>query len=222
MINIMYLTFPMRAQTENTTFSCKDDCTLTKHTWRWTYSAFQCLFYLYSVSLGDALTTADVQPFFAKNFLLGKKNRKFLGKGGLRHKFEWTLVRITKKLSFCPFKPWSTNFFGNFLTLIRWANCPQQIKKMNFLCNRISILLYYNVCLLSRGLSKKIDLFWPWRELGWLFIVKGPQKSALQGPFQGPFGGPWRPMRVPWTLVKDNNDHKRVPWCSEGLENVFF
>ena len=29
-------------------------------------------------------------------------------------------------------------------------------------------------------------------------------------------------MRVPWTLVKYNNDHKRVPWCSEGLKNAFF
>ena len=29
-------------------------------------------------------------------------------------------------------------------------------------------------------------------------------------------------MRVPWTLVKYNNDHKRVPWCSEGLKNESF
>ena len=53
----------MRAQTEKTTFSCKDDCTLTKDTWRWTYSALRNFFYLYSVSLGDALTTATVRPF---------------------------------------------------------------------------------------------------------------------------------------------------------------
>ena len=39
MINIIYLAWPIRAQTEKTTFSCKDDCTLTKHTGRWTYSA---------------------------------------------------------------------------------------------------------------------------------------------------------------------------------------
>ena len=38
MMNMMYAAFPMRAQTEKTTFSCKDDCTLTKHTRRWTYS----------------------------------------------------------------------------------------------------------------------------------------------------------------------------------------
>merc|ERR1719347_778288 len=30
----------------------------------WTYSALQYLFYLYLVSLGDALTTAAVRPFF--------------------------------------------------------------------------------------------------------------------------------------------------------------
>ena len=35
------MALPMRAQTEKTTFSCKDDCTLTKHTWHWTYSALQ-------------------------------------------------------------------------------------------------------------------------------------------------------------------------------------
>ena len=40
----------------------KDNCTLTKHTRRWTYSAV--FFYLYSVSLGDALTTDAVRPFF--------------------------------------------------------------------------------------------------------------------------------------------------------------
>ena len=40
MKNMMYpaLPMPMHAQTEKTTFSCKDDCILTKHTRRWTYS----------------------------------------------------------------------------------------------------------------------------------------------------------------------------------------
>ena len=37
MINIIYVALPMRAQTEKTTFLCKDDCTLMKHTRRWTY-----------------------------------------------------------------------------------------------------------------------------------------------------------------------------------------
>ena len=41
MINITYGTLHMRAQTEKTTFSCKDDCTLTKHTRWWTYSALR-------------------------------------------------------------------------------------------------------------------------------------------------------------------------------------
>ena len=39
MINIMYAALSIRVQTEKTTFSCKDDCTLTKHTGRWTYPA---------------------------------------------------------------------------------------------------------------------------------------------------------------------------------------
>ena len=38
-INIIDAALPTHAQTEKTTFSCKDDCTLTKHTQRWTYSA---------------------------------------------------------------------------------------------------------------------------------------------------------------------------------------
>ena len=66
MIDIIYAALPMGAQTEKTTFSCKDDYTLKKHTWGWTYSALQYLFYLYSVSLGDALTTAAVRPFLHK------------------------------------------------------------------------------------------------------------------------------------------------------------
>ena len=42
MINIMYTALSIRAQSEKTTFSCKDDCTLTKHTGRWTYSPRDC------------------------------------------------------------------------------------------------------------------------------------------------------------------------------------
>ena len=38
MMNIIYAALSISAQTEKTTFSCKDDCTWTKHTGRWTYS----------------------------------------------------------------------------------------------------------------------------------------------------------------------------------------
>ena len=38
-INIIYVALSIRAQTEKTTFSYKDNCTLKKHTRRWTYSA---------------------------------------------------------------------------------------------------------------------------------------------------------------------------------------
>ena len=41
MINITYAALHMRAQTKKTTFSCKDDSTLTEHTRRWTYSALR-------------------------------------------------------------------------------------------------------------------------------------------------------------------------------------
>ena len=39
MMNIIYAALSISAQTEKTTFSCKDDCTWTKHTGRWIYSA---------------------------------------------------------------------------------------------------------------------------------------------------------------------------------------
>ena len=41
MINLTYAALHMRAQTEKTTFSCKDDSTLMEPTWRWTYSALR-------------------------------------------------------------------------------------------------------------------------------------------------------------------------------------
>ena len=41
MKNIIYLALRMCMHPEKTTFSCKDDFTLTKHTWRWTYSALR-------------------------------------------------------------------------------------------------------------------------------------------------------------------------------------
>ena len=39
MINLIYVALLMCEQTEKMTFSCKDDCILTKHTRRWTYSS---------------------------------------------------------------------------------------------------------------------------------------------------------------------------------------
>ena len=74
MINIINAALPMRTQTEKTTFSCKDDYTLKKYTWGWTYSGLQYLFYLCSVSLGDALTTAAVWPFFLKRHNIRKNH----------------------------------------------------------------------------------------------------------------------------------------------------
>ena len=59
MINIMYVALSIRVQTEKTTFSCKDDCTLTKHTWRWTYSAL--LYFFSSLDL-----TATRMFYFGK------------------------------------------------------------------------------------------------------------------------------------------------------------
>ena len=50
MIN-MYTALPMCAETEKTTFLCKDDCILTKHTRRWTYSPLRLQYNLCRTSL---------------------------------------------------------------------------------------------------------------------------------------------------------------------------
>ena len=44
MIDIIYAALSILAQTEKTTFSCKDNCTLMNHTGRWTYSALRYFF----------------------------------------------------------------------------------------------------------------------------------------------------------------------------------
>ena len=49
MINIIYAALPTHAQTEKTTFSCKD-MTLTKHTRRWTYSALRYFFQFFKLN----------------------------------------------------------------------------------------------------------------------------------------------------------------------------
>ena len=46
-IDITDTALNIRAQTEKTTFSCKDDWTLTKHTRRWTYSALRYFLNIY-------------------------------------------------------------------------------------------------------------------------------------------------------------------------------
>ena len=59
MINITYAALHMRAQTEKTTFSCKDDCTLTKHTERWTYST---LWYFFKTGQNVARKCLGIMP----------------------------------------------------------------------------------------------------------------------------------------------------------------
>ena len=54
MMNMIYAALPMHAQTEKTTFSCKDNFTLTKHTWHWTYSV---LLYFFKPSLKQEIQT---------------------------------------------------------------------------------------------------------------------------------------------------------------------
>ena len=44
MMNVIYMALRMCAFTEKTTFLCKDKCTLTNHTRRWTFSALRYAF----------------------------------------------------------------------------------------------------------------------------------------------------------------------------------
>ena len=55
MMNITYAALHMCTQTEKITFSCKDDCILTKHTWRWTYSPLCLQYDLCSTSFNKRL-----------------------------------------------------------------------------------------------------------------------------------------------------------------------
>ena len=79
-INIIYAALHMRAQTEKTTFSCKDDqckdyCTLTMRTWRWTYSALRYFFILnlanFYISKAPFALFYSIQGVSKKNFTLG-------------------------------------------------------------------------------------------------------------------------------------------------------
>ena len=55
----------MRTQKEKMTFKCKDDCTLTKHTWQ-----FALFFCVYSGSLGVALMSVLYKPKIDMIFFL--------------------------------------------------------------------------------------------------------------------------------------------------------
>ena len=60
MINKTYKALPMRARTRMTTFSCKDVCTLMKHTRRWTYSALRYFSKLILILCGHVLLTTEI------------------------------------------------------------------------------------------------------------------------------------------------------------------
>ena len=107
-----------------------------------------------------------------------------------------------------------------FLRFAGFSNNPNQAggggqiacrkSKWLFFCNRMSdwpqTKLYFQVCPLSWGLSKKWSIWTlerPWRGL---YRQGSPKISLLGEKLQGPFGGQWRSMRVPGTLVKYNND----------------
>ena len=67
MINIIHEALPMFAQTEKTTFSCKDDCKWTRHTWRWAYFTLRYFSFLKPLhgfmSLAEAYSCLQVCVF---------------------------------------------------------------------------------------------------------------------------------------------------------------
>ena len=75
----------MRAQTEKTTFSCKDDCTLTNRTRRWTYSALRHFFCnkLLVLILASKPSSVKVKGIFNNPFGWLLKNKHVLSKTGL-------------------------------------------------------------------------------------------------------------------------------------------
>ena len=93
MINRMYAALPMRAQTENTTFSCKDDCTLRKHTRGWTYSAlwyFLVFFFFSFLRLSNHWLTIIFEQNSAKCGQIGSHTAK-QGQTGLNW-VKWGLM----------------------------------------------------------------------------------------------------------------------------------
>ena len=79
MINITYAALHMCAQTEKTTFSCKDDCTMIKHTRRWMYSALQYFLtpngHLGLINICIFITTYIIQTIL---FILEKEIQRYI------------------------------------------------------------------------------------------------------------------------------------------------
>ena len=87
MINIIYAALPMCAQTEKTTFSCKDDCKQTSHTRRWAYSTLWYLSFLKPLygccmSLAEAYSCLQVCVYnnFHKSFRIDLRINNFRSK----------------------------------------------------------------------------------------------------------------------------------------------
>ena len=69
MINMIYAALPIHAQTEKTTFSCTDDCTLTTRCW--TYSALRYFFFICFLSSANLHVNFCIPFFFkASNWLI--------------------------------------------------------------------------------------------------------------------------------------------------------
>ena len=77
MINKTYVALHMSAKTEKTTFPCKDDCTLTKHTRRWTYAPLR-YFFGGTLPLGNLVSDDPYYKEFCQTiFLDGKSSNLF-------------------------------------------------------------------------------------------------------------------------------------------------
>ena len=85
-INMMYAALPRHKQTEKTTFSCKDDCILTKHTRRWTYSPLRLQYDL----CRSSFTVFDWST--CSNSCKNKSNYLFITKIGVNDRFLKTKI----------------------------------------------------------------------------------------------------------------------------------
>ena len=109
----------MRAQTEKTTFTCKDDFLLTKRTRRWTYSA---LLYFFFEDLQTFLQTYIASPIcFIATPKQNKVNCQFFG-SSLELEFHKTkpfhFNIKTTHFSDCPVLNISSQIY--ILNILRW------------------------------------------------------------------------------------------------------
>ena len=112
MINMMYTALHMLAQTEKTTFTCKDDFLLTKRTRRWTYSAL--LYFLGWVQSQFELSLAQFSPslflfLLLVDFINGSYHLSIIGKDTFIQQLVITIYQHLLREQIIPVSRWDKN-----------------------------------------------------------------------------------------------------------------